>query len=158
MRQSDISEEWSHSPRTLHSTACISSSLGHEVYLKIKAKDELGYSRFIINYYNTAGGTYRSLEDDVLQDCCCSWRTALRRLLNLPFNAHCFLLLILTCTLPVFYEICKSSSRFINSCLRSCYNLVMPCTALFVVNIIRLLVEILGFLSSFRLAAARFFC
>jgi len=53
-----------------------------------------------------------------------SWRTALRRLLNLQFNAHRFLLPILTDTLPVFDEICKRSSRFINSCLRSRYNLV----------------------------------
>jgi len=34
------------------------------------------------------------------------------------------LLPILTGTLPVFYEICKRSSRFINSCLRSRNNLV----------------------------------
>jgi len=65
-----------------------------------------------------------SLEDDVLQDFGCSWSTALMRLLNLPFNAHCFSLPILTGTLPVFDEICKRSSRFINSCLRSRYNLV----------------------------------
>jgi len=65
-----------------------------------------------------------SLEDDIHQDFCCSSRTALRCLLNSPFDAHCFLLSILTCTLPVFYEICKRSSRFINSCLRSRHNLV----------------------------------
>jgi len=53
----------------------------------------------------------------------CSKRLA-RRSLNLPFNAHCFLLPILTGTLPVFDEICKRSLHFINSCLRSCYNLV----------------------------------
>jgi len=38
------------------------------------------------------GSELWSLEDDVFQDFCCSWRTALRRLLNVPFNAHCFLL------------------------------------------------------------------
>jgi len=53
-----------------------------------------------------------------------SWRTALRRLLNLPFNAHCFLLPILMGALSVFCEICKRSSRFINSCLYSRNNLV----------------------------------
>jgi len=47
-----------------------------------------------------------------------------RRLLNLPLNAHCFLLPILTGILPVFDEICKRSSRFINLCLRWRYNLV----------------------------------
>jgi len=65
-----------------------------------------------------------SLEDDVVQDFCCSWRTAIRRLLNLPFSAHCFLLPILTGTLPVSDEICKRSSCFINSCLHSRNNLV----------------------------------
>jgi len=70
------------------------------------------------------GSELWSLEDDVLQDVCCSWSTAIRRLLNLPFNAHCFLLPILTGTLPVFDEICKRSSRIINSCLRSRNNLV----------------------------------
>jgi len=35
-----------------------------------------------------------------------------------------FLVAYLTGTLPVFDEICKRSSRFINSCLRSHFNLV----------------------------------
>jgi len=70
------------------------------------------------------GSELWSLEVDVLQDFCCSWRTSIRRLLNLPFNVHCFLLPILTGTLPVFDEICKRSSRFLNSCLRSRNNLV----------------------------------
>jgi len=52
---------------------------------------------------------------------------------NLPFNAQCFLLPILTGTLPVFDEICKRSSRFINSCLRSRYDVVRS-IALHVVN------------------------
>jgi len=34
-----------------------------------------------------------SLEDYVLQDFCCLWRTALRRLLKVPFNTHPFLYL-----------------------------------------------------------------
>ena len=49
-----------------------------------------------------------SLENDVLQDFCCSWRSALRRSVNLPYNTHCFLLPILTGTLPVFDELCKN--------------------------------------------------
>jgi len=73
---------------------------------------------------------------------------------------------IVTGTLPVFDEICKSLSRFINSCLRSryspvavvgpTYSLVLPCTALFMVNIIRLLV-LLGFVVVVLVAAGRFF-
>jgi len=70
------------------------------------------------------GSELWSSEDNVLQDFCCTWRTALRRLLNLTFNAHCFLLPLLTGTLPVFDKICKRSSRFINLCLRSRNSLV----------------------------------
>ena len=55
---------------------------------------------------STFGSELWSLEDDIFQDFCCSWRTAIRGLLNLPYNAHCFLLPILTGTLPVFDEIC----------------------------------------------------
>jgi len=65
-----------------------------------------------------------SLEDDVLQDFRCSGRTALRCLLNIAFNTQCFVLLILTGTLPDFDEICERSPRFINSCLHFCYNIV----------------------------------
>ena len=65
------------------------------------------------------GSELWSLEEDVLQDCCCSWRSALGRLLTLPYNTHCFLLPILTGTLPVLDEICKRSARFFNSCLHS---------------------------------------
>jgi len=88
-------------------------------------------------------------------------RTAIRRLLNLSFNAHCFLLPILTGTLPVFDQICKRSSRFINSCLRSRNNLVrsiLLCTALFIVNIIRPLVEILRFVVVVSVGSWQIFC
>jgi hypothetical protein len=75
------------------------------------------------------GSELWSLEDNVIQDFCCSWRSALRRLLNLPCNTHCFLLPILTDSLPVFDEICKRSARFMLSCLNSRYRLVR-CIAL----------------------------
>jgi len=70
------------------------------------------------------GSELWSLENYVFQDFCCSWRTAIRHLLNLPFNAHFFSLPILTGTLPVFDEICKHSSPFSYSCLQWRYNLV----------------------------------
>jgi len=46
------------------------------------------------------------------------------RLLNSSFNTYCFSLHILSGTILVFDEICKHSSRFINSCLRSRYTRV----------------------------------
>ena len=63
------------------------------------------------------GSELWSLEDDVLQDFCCSWRSALRRLLNLLYNTLYFLLPILTGTHPILDEIYKRSGRFIESCL-----------------------------------------
>jgi hypothetical protein len=64
------------------------------------------------------------LESENIQPFSCAWRSALGRLLGLPFNSHCFILPILTYTLPVFDEICKRSARFIASCLYSRSQLV----------------------------------
>ena len=55
---------------------------------------------------------------------CCAWRTALRRLLSLPFNAPSFLLPFLTESLPIMFELCKRSVRFIVACLCSHSRLV----------------------------------
>jgi len=53
-----------------------------------------------------------SLEDDVFQDFCYSWRTALWRLLNLLFNAHCFsfLDLKLTCARSLYQRVRVASA------------------------------------------------
>jgi hypothetical protein len=55
---------------------------------------------------------------------CVTWRKALRRILGLPFKTHCFLLPLLSDTLPIFIELCKRSSRFIYSCINSPSQLV----------------------------------
>jgi len=97
---------------------CNFSVQANKVFCFFKTLDMHIKIKFAKSYCSSIfGSELWSLEDDVLQDFCCSWRTALR--LNLPFNAHCFLLPILTGTgtLLVFDEICKRSSRFINSCL-----------------------------------------
>ena len=39
--------------------------------------------------------------------------------LRIPFNAHSFLIPSLSCTLPLFEEICKRSACFINRCIFS---------------------------------------
>jgi len=70
------------------------------------------------------GSELWSLDCEAVESFCCTWRTALRRLLRLPFNSHCVFLSLLTSTLPVFDEICKRSVRFIMSCLCSSSNLV----------------------------------
>ena len=65
-----------------------------------------------------------SLVSDDVDSFCCAWRTALRRLLSLPFNAHSFLLPFLTDSLPIMSELCKRSVRFIVTCLCSNSRLV----------------------------------
>jgi len=59
------------------------------------------------------------LDSCFIEEFCSTWRSALRRLLGLPYRAHSFLLPILTCTLPIFDEICMRSSRFVSACLSS---------------------------------------
>lgn len=74
------------------------------------------------------GGELWSLDSEIVQNFCCAWRSAVRRLLHLPYNAHCFLLSVLIDTLPVFDELCKRSARFIFTCLNSHYQLVRDVT------------------------------
>ena len=58
------------------------------------------------------------LDSSFINEFCSTWRSALRRLIGLPYKAHSFLLPILTCTLPIFDEICMRSSRFVSTCFR----------------------------------------
>jgi hypothetical protein len=55
---------------------------------------------------------------------CVAWRKALRRVLNLPYDTHSYLLPLLTDTLPVFEEICRRSAKFILKCFNSSSTLV----------------------------------
>ena len=65
-----------------------------------------------------------SLNNGTIDDFCIAWRKALRRVFVLPFNAHSYLLPIISCSLPLHDEIIKRSSRFIMSCLFSSSHLV----------------------------------
>ena len=65
-----------------------------------------------------------SLSDIATDEFCVAWRKALRRLLNLPYNSHSFLLLLLTNTLPIFVEIFRRSARFISKCLNNASSVV----------------------------------
>ena len=65
------------------------------------------------------GCELRSLTDNVTKVFCVAWRRVFRRVLNLPYTAHCNLLPLLRDTLPVFDEICRRFLQFILSCLNS---------------------------------------
>ena len=87
-----------------------------DIFVKIKL-----FKSYCSSMY---GSELWSLDCEAVESFCCTWRTALRRLLGLPFNSHCVFLPLLTSTLPVFDEICRRSARFILSCLHSSSNLV----------------------------------
>ena len=55
---------------------------------------------------------------------CVAWRKGLRWVMCLPPATHCYLLPLLSGTLPIFAEICKRSTRFVLSCLFSRSSLV----------------------------------
>ena len=110
----DIMCRRSHFVGQVNNLLCFFSKL--DLFVKIK----------LFNSYCTSmyGSELWSLDCDTVDRFCCSWRTALRRLLGLPCNSHCDFLPLLTNTLPIFHEICKRSSRFVLSCLYSQSRLV----------------------------------
>lgn len=64
------------------------------------------------------------LNDAYINDFCVAWRKALRRVWNLPYNCHSYLLSLLCQCLPVFDEICRRSCNFLGGCIRSRSSLV----------------------------------
>ena len=87
--------------------------------------DLLTKLRLFKSYCSTAYGCELwTLNNNGIEEFAIAWRKALRRLLNLPHNSHCYLLPLLTDTLPFFDELCKRSARFITSCLFSPSQLV----------------------------------
>jgi hypothetical protein len=110
----DILQRKSHFTGQANNVFCFFKSM--DMHVKIKL-----FKSYCSSCY---GSELWLLDDEFIQAFCCSWRSALRRLLNLPCNTHCFLLPLLTDSLPVYDEICKRSARFILSCLNSRYRLV----------------------------------
>lgn len=68
------------------------------------------------------------LDDPGVDMFCVTWRKGLRRVMCLPPATHCYLLPLLSDTLPIFDEICKRSMRFVLSCLFSRSSLVRSIT------------------------------
>jgi hypothetical protein len=60
-----------------------------------------------------------SSADRIIEEFCVAWRKSLRRVLNLPYDSHGYLLSLLSGTVPVFIEICKRSARFTSSSLNN---------------------------------------
>ena len=70
------------------------------------------------------GSELWSLDNIQLDNICGAWRKALRRILQLPYKCHSYLLPILSDSLPIFDDICKRSMRFIANCVASPSHLV----------------------------------
>ena len=74
------------------------------------------------------GSELWSLDSNHVDIICVAWRKALRRILQLPYNCHSYLIPIMSDTLPLFDEICKRSMRFIANCIVSPSHLVKSIT------------------------------
>ena len=110
----DVKHRRSHFMGQVNNVLCFFSKL--DIFVKIKL-----FKSYCTSMY---GSELWSLDCEAVESFCCTWRTALRRLLGLPFNSHSVFLSLLTSTLPVLDEIYKRSVRFILSCLYSSSNLV----------------------------------
>ena len=110
----DVKHRRSHFMGQVNNVLCFFSKL--DIFVKIKL-----FKSYCTSLY---GSELWSLDCEAVDSFCCAWRTALRRLLRLPFNSHSFFLPLLTSTLPVLDEIYRRSARFILSCLYSSSNLV----------------------------------
>lgn len=65
------------------------------------------------------GSVLWDLSNPCIESVCTSWRHGLRRIFGLPYNAHSFLLPVLSCSLPVIDELFKRSVLFAQRCLTS---------------------------------------
>ena len=83
--------------------------------------------------YSSYGCELWDLDSSSLDGFCAACRKGVRQALELPFNAHSFLILSLSYTLPRFEEICKRCARFLNKCIISTSALVRLVT-LFSIN------------------------
>ena len=57
------------------------------------------------------------LSGRTLSTFCTAWRKGIRRIWNLPYRTHCHLLPLLCNCMPIFDEICRTSLKFLQSCL-----------------------------------------
>src|SRR5258706_15390528 len=60
-----------------------------------------------------------ALDNHAINDFCIAWRKALRRIMNIPYNSHTFVLPLITDSVPIFDEMCRRSAKFISSCCLS---------------------------------------
>ena len=57
------------------------------------------------------------LSNNEINDLCIAWRKGLRKVWGLPNKSHCYLPHILGQCLPLFDEICRRSSNFVQKCI-----------------------------------------
>ena len=79
------------------------------------------FSSYCMSFY---GCELWDLTCDHLSDVCTAWRKGVRRLWDLPYMTHCYLLPLLGHCLPVLDEICKRSMNFVSTCLSHTSSLV----------------------------------
>ena len=93
----------------VNNVACYFDKLTWRVGLRLKHHQSYCSSLF--------GCELWSLNNGAIEQFCVAWRNGLRRIMGLPYAAHCHLLPLLSNTLPIFNEICTRSAKFILFCL-----------------------------------------
>ena len=78
-------------------------------YTKIKL-----FSSYCMNLY---GCELWLLSHNQINELSTAWRKAVRRVWELPYITHCYLLPLLCDTLPIFDELCRRAINFIRCCV-----------------------------------------
>lgn len=93
-----------------------------------KLSSSIKYRLFHSYCMSLYGSELWLLSNAQINDLCVSWRKSLRRIWNLPFTSHGYLLPLLSQCLPIFDEICRRSLNFIKVCICNGSSLVRAVT------------------------------
>jgi hypothetical protein len=72
------------------------------------------FNQYCTSYY---GCEIWQLTNPAIEDICIAWRKSLRRIWNLPYRTHSYLLALISNCLPIFDEICRRSLNFVSRCI-----------------------------------------
>jgi hypothetical protein len=75
----------------------------------------------LLNTYCSSiyGSVLWNIDNVEIQRVCSIWRSAVKRILGLPYRAHNYLVSNLCSKLPIYDELCRRTVSFINMCVNS---------------------------------------
>ena len=84
-----------------------------------KLVSDVKYSLFKSYCSSMYGSELWYVGDKCVNTFCTTWRKGLRRIWNLPYDAHCDIVTGLSGGMSIFDELCKRSLNFVATCLLS---------------------------------------